>query len=96
LLCGVGVTLLLGVANFLHTKRTHREGQIKDRKVAIETALTEFYYPLLGYLNVSHALYKIFSAGRPEEFRTLTHLIDPSQTYPTPAGPVRIYSVPHE
>lgn len=89
-LLGVGVALLLGTANYLHSRRTHREGQIKDHKAAIDAALTEFYYPLLGYLNVSQALFKIFFAGKPKDFRTLTYLIEPDQTYSTPAGQVRV------
>lgn len=95
-LLGVGVAVLLGGASYLHTRRTHREGQIKDRKAAIEASLTEFYYPLLGYLNVSQSLFKIYHAGKPEDFRTLTYLIDPEITYATPSGPVHVELTPSD
>jgi hypothetical protein len=90
LLVGVGVTLVLGLANLLHTLRAYREGQIKDRKAVIDSALAEFYHPLLGYLNISHGLFKIFAAGKPADFRTLTYLIDSDQAYSTPTGMVRV------
>jgi hypothetical protein len=89
-LIGAGVALLLGWTNYLHSRRIHREGQVKDRKAEIDAALTKFYYPLLGYLNVSQALFKIFFAGKPDGFRTLTYLLDRDQHYQTATGPIRV------
>jgi hypothetical protein len=89
-LVAVGVALLLGLANYFHVRMTHRGGQIKDRLAKIEAALTEFYSPLIGYLNVSQALFKIFIAGKPKEFRTLTYLLDPGQLYETGSGLARV------
>ena len=49
---------------------------IKDEKLVIEKKLNEFYYPMKNYLRRSKSAYKIFTQGKPEDFRTLEHLLD--------------------
>ncbi len=64
-----------------HNRATVEEARIAKQEAFIESALSEFYYPTLGYLQVSRSLYRLLTAGKPEDFRLVSHLLNPQQTY---------------
>ena len=57
-----------------------RTDLIEKRKV-VEKKLNEFYIPLRHYLTQSKTLFKIFTKDKPQEFRTLTFLLNPQCEY---------------
>jgi hypothetical protein len=80
-LVGIVVSSVFSVLNYLQSRSKAKADRNSRRREAIITALTEFYGPLLYYIDVTRALYAPFRANKPQEFRTLTHLLDPEQTY---------------
>ena len=63
------------------TKKVIKRGEIVERKKKLENKLDEFYIPLRHYLENSKTLFKIFSKGKPDKFRTLTYLLNKKQIY---------------
>lgn len=95
------VALGVGVATYFHNrmvlKETRRhnqatieEARLQKREEFIEQALSEFYYPAQGYLQVTKSLHHILAAEKPSEFRLLSYLIDPTQTYEVGGAKVRV------
>lgn len=82
---GVFVALITAIIasyiNYTNTKKTLLENKRAEKRKLKEKALNEFYGPLLSYLNSVEALFNVFRANKPKDFRTLTHLLNPSQTY---------------
>jgi hypothetical protein len=85
-----GVALLIGLLSYFHNRATLRESKRAERRKVIEATLKEFYGPLLSYLNVIRALYRLFVADKPEDFRTLTYLLDQNQEYVIESGKVKV------
>ena len=84
------IALTIGVMTWLHNRATLREQLISERRKSIAKMLNEFYGPIISYLNVTKALFRLFAAGKPKGFRTLTHLLNPDQEYEVPNGRVRV------
>lgn len=93
----VGIlTYILNNRNFARTQK-HNEDTLAEtreqnrknleetrrikKKEAIEKVLNEFYMPVHAYLQVTEALAYLLRVGKPEDFRTLTHLLNPSLKY---------------
>ncbi|WP_298754864.1 hypothetical protein [uncultured Psychroserpens sp.] len=55
--------------------------EIKDKKLVVEKKLSEFYYPMKNYLRRSKSAYTIFTSNKPEEYRTLEHLLDKEKLF---------------
>lgn len=53
----------------------------KQKKNLINSQLTDFYGPLLSYLNTSHTLYMVLNSNKPTGFKLLTYLLDKDQEY---------------
>ena len=64
-----------------NSKRLMQRDVMKEKKDYNKKKLDEFYYPLTRYLQDSKDLFKIFIQDKPKNFRTLTHLLDPLQSY---------------
>jgi len=84
------VAFVIGILNYFHNQRILKEQRRADRRKSIVKKLNEFYGPLVSYLNVVKALYRIFSANKPEEFRTLSYLLNPKQEYNSDNGNITI------
>ena len=67
-----------------------KEVRKAERRKEINHLLNDFYGPLISYLNVVKALYKLFKSNKPKDFRTLTYLLEPKQEYQTDGGVVRV------
>jgi hypothetical protein len=67
-----------------------RERKRTERINFLNARLNDFFGPLLSYLNVVKALYKIMRSNKPKNFRTLTYLLNPLQEYETDEGKTRI------
>ncbi|WP_132011901.1 MULTISPECIES: hypothetical protein [unclassified Flavobacterium] len=61
-------------------KNLQRIAIIEKRQV-IENKLNQFYIPLRHHLEHSKTLFKIFVKDKPQNFRTLTYLLDKNQIY---------------
>lgn len=85
-LISASVALVIGLLSYFHNRATLRESKRTERRKVIETTLNEFYGPLLSYLNVIKALYRLFTADKPKSFRTLTYLLNQDQEYETEFG----------
>ena len=55
--------------------------RLNESLVTLETKLNDFYYPIRNYLEKSRSIYEVFKKGKPENFRTLTYLLDKKQLY---------------
>lgn len=65
-------------------KNTARQNQyniINEELLKVKEKLSEFYYPIRSYLEKSRSIYDVFKANKPENFRTLTYLLDKEQLY---------------
>lgn len=89
-LVSAGVALTIALLTAIYNRAALREKRVAEKRHAIAKKLNEFYGPFISYSNVTKALFKIFRAGKPAEFRTLTYLLDPDQDYETPAGRSRV------
>jgi hypothetical protein len=58
-----------------------RRNDLIEEKRRLEKKLNEFYIPLRHHLENSKTLFKIFQKDKPQNFRTLTHLLDPRKLY---------------
>ena len=58
-----------------HSINTKNE-EIKKRKEIIHKQLSEFYVPLMSYMQTSKALSKQLYHDKPEDFNLLTYLLD--------------------
>ena len=74
-------TAIIAFITFNFTKKTFLYEKESKRKEKIRLQLTEFYGPLLTYLNISNTLYRIFKTNKPAELHLLPHLLDPLQSY---------------
>ena len=57
------------------------EKKTEEQRKDIYKRLNEFYGPFQQYLNKSLELYRIFSANKPDGFRSLTYFLDREQQY---------------
>ncbi|MBU1682925.1 hypothetical protein KJ742_03185 [Patescibacteria group bacterium] len=81
------VTLLItSIYRYLELKEVRNA----ERRKEINSKLNDFYGPIISYLNVVKALYKLFFSNKPQNFRTLTYLLDPNQEYQTDKGIVKV------
>jgi len=71
-------------------RKTLEENRRLKRKESIEKVLNEFYMPVNAYLQVTESLFNVLKAGKPDDFRTLTYLLEPSQKYKTDDGEITI------
>jgi hypothetical protein len=53
----------------------------KDKRILINSQLTDFYGPLLSYLNISHTLYMVLNSNKPSDFKLLIYLLNKDQEY---------------
>lgn len=65
------------------SKKAIKREEINKEISKYEAKLNEFYVPLRQYLENSKTLFKIFVKNKPANFRTLTYLLNQSQTYGT-------------
>ncbi|PNW27809.1 hypothetical protein [Formosa algae] len=63
------------------SKKEQKRLRLVETKLKHQQKLSEFYIPLRHYLENSKTLFKIFMKDKPERFRTLTYLLNPSQKY---------------
>jgi hypothetical protein len=77
------VTLI--VTSFYRHKEL-QERKRAERRNQIFTSLNDFYGPIVSYLNIVKTLNAIFRLNKPKEFRVLTYLMNPNQTYDTETG----------
>ncbi len=84
------VAIVVLIVSSIYRSRELKEKRNTERRNEILKSLTEFYGPLISYLNVVKALYKIFSSNKPKNFRTLTYLLNPDQEYHTENGTEKI------
>lgn len=67
--------------NFASLKKQVKEKRNEEKRKEINQKLNDFYGPIQSYLSASKELFKMFSKGKPKEFRTLTYLLAPDQEY---------------
>ena len=89
-LIGAIVAAGFTILNFLHSRRMLNETRLSEGRKILVARLNDFYGPLLTYLSVIDCFHRLFYIGKPTEFRTLTYLLDPTQEYETPSGPVKV------
>lgn len=82
--------LVVSSLNYFQTRRAFAETRVAERRKTVLTKLNEFYGPLATYMSTIDALGRLFLAGKPANFRTLTYLLDPDQEYDTPGGRVKV------
>lgn len=63
------------------SKKEQTRKRLEEARDIHQIKLSEFYIPLRHYLENSKTLFKIFKKGKPEKFRTLTYLLNPTQKY---------------
>ncbi|MDI5950278.1 hypothetical protein [Flavobacterium yafengii] len=81
-------TVIVAKISIQNNRKTSKENKkliertdlIEKRKV-LEKKLNEFYIPLRYYLAQSKTLFKIFMKDKPNDFRTLTFLLDQECEY---------------
>lgn len=85
LLVGIGVDIYLAKRNTKELlKNSARQNQfnlLSDDIIILKKKLNEFYYPLRNYLEKSKSIYDVFKKNKPENFRTLTYLLNKEQLY---------------
>ena len=78
-------TLIVCLITISNTRRNHKELMIskqrEERRKEIYKQLNDFYGPFQLYLNTSKELFNVLSNNKPENFRTLTYLINRNQEY---------------
>ncbi len=84
------VALVTLVVTSIYHSYEIKKNKKDERRKEIYNHLNQFYGPLLSYLNVVKALYKLFKSNKPQNFRTLTYLLDPKQNYQTDKGMVKV------
>ncbi|WP_295221308.1 hypothetical protein [uncultured Chryseobacterium sp.] len=63
-------------------KKNSKILDLQDKKKIIEEKINEFYIPLGHQLGYSKTLFKILIVNKPQDFKTLTYLLDRDQIYP--------------
>ncbi|MDX2244930.1 MAG: hypothetical protein NW224_30005 [Leptolyngbyaceae cyanobacterium bins.302] len=76
-----GVVFLVGLLTFLYNRANLAESKRKERRESITKKLNEFYGPLNSYLKTIYEFNLFLKEGKPSDFRTLTHLLNPSKIY---------------
>ncbi len=76
-----GVVFLVGILTFLYNRASLAESKRKERRGSITKKLNEFYGPLNSYLKITVAFNDLLKKNKPQNFRTLIHLLNPSRTY---------------
>ncbi|MDM1392197.1 hypothetical protein HX047_01640 [Myroides marinus] len=83
----IGTMVVAGISIY-HNRKTTKENRkfierndLVERKKEIEKKINEFYIPLRSHLEQSKTLFKIFMKDKPNDFRTLTYLLNPAQEY---------------
>lgn len=61
--------------------RQNQYNILNDELLHYKKKLMEFYYPIRNYLEKSKNIYDVFKANKPDNFRTLTYLLDKEQLY---------------
>ncbi len=72
---------VIGILSYYHNKNLVNLQKRNERRKSIEKRLNEFYGPIVSYLDITRALHNILVKGKPDSFKTLTYLLDPTQTY---------------
>jgi len=94
LLTFFGTLIVAGISiynNNITRKDSKKNNQIIDlqsQKKTIEQKINEFYIPLEHQLGYSKTLFKIFKVNKPEDFRTLTFLLDKAHIYTGQTAPI--------
>lgn len=83
-----GITIINSWIARKDTKKNNLILDLQSQKKVIEQKMNEFYIPLEHQLGYSKTLFKIFIINKPENFRTLTYLLEPTQIYPHQTMPV--------
>lgn len=76
-----GVALLVGVLTFVYNRASLAESKRKERRESITKKLNEFYGPLNSYIKIIYEFNTLLKANKPNDFRTLTHLLEPNKIY---------------
>ncbi len=76
-----GITIWQNFQIRKDNKKEERRKRVIDEKLNYEKKLNDFYIPLRHCLENSKTLFKIFIKDKPENFRTLTYLLDKDQLY---------------
>ncbi|MDR6462681.1 hypothetical protein [Chryseobacterium sediminis] len=76
-----GITLYNFRIGRQDSKKNSKILDLQDKKKVIEEKINDFYIPLGHQLGYSKTLFKIFIVNKPEDFKTLTYLLDPDQIY---------------
>lgn len=72
---------MVGILTFSYNRATLAESKRKGRRESITKKLNEFYGPLYSYLKIIYEFNLLLKTNKPSDFRTLTHLLDPSKFY---------------
>jgi hypothetical protein len=65
----------------VNSARQNQYNVLNEELFKLQEKLSEFYYPIRSYLEKSRNYYNIFKINKPENFRTLTYLLDKEQLY---------------
>lgn len=65
----------------VNSARQNQYSILNESLLKLQTKLSEFYYPIRSYLEKSSNIYDVFKTNKPENFRTLTYLLDKEQLY---------------
>lgn len=81
-------TITVAFISIFNNRKTTNENRrlivrtdLIEKRKFIELKLNEFYIPLRHNLEQSKTLFKIFMKDKPDNFRTLTYLLNPEQEY---------------
>lgn len=85
ILAGIITSIVMNIKKtnklLLNSSRQNEYNTLNKKLLKVETKLYEFYYPMRSYLEKSRNIYDVFKANKPENFRTLTYLLDKEQLY---------------
>lgn len=65
----------------INSARQNQYNILNESLIRLQTKLNEFYYPIKIYLEKSKNIYDVFKVDKPDNFRTLTYLLDKEQLY---------------